>query len=372
MVDRPADEQLRPTEAVVVRSTDAPVTVETIQLRAPGAGEVRVRIEAASLCHSDLSLATGVLAQPLPAVLGHEAAGTVVEVGPQVTTLAEGDRVLLLWNPPCRACWFCEHDQPHLCVHASDRARQPYAYDEAGTPLYPGLSTAAFAQQTVLAASACYLLPADVPLDLVALLGCAVTTGVGAVRHTAQVRPGESVAVVGLGGVGLAAVQGARIAGAERIIAVDPAQAKLDLARKLGATDTLAAGPNLPAEVRGLTDGRGADHVFDCVGLASTIRQSWKATRRGGAVTLVGIGGRTEVVEFSSIELFSFARRILPCVNGSLDADRDLPEYFEQVRSGELDLASLVSREIDLTGVAAGFEDLAGGRVARVLVRPNN
>ncbi|HWC81121.1 MAG TPA: zinc-binding dehydrogenase [Pseudonocardiaceae bacterium] len=366
-----ADPEYRSTDAVLVRGTDSPVTVEPIELRAPGPGEVRVEITAASLCHSDLSLATGVLAQKLPAVLGHEAAGTVVELGPDVTDLSLGDPVLLLWNPACGHCWFCLHGEPHLCEHAADRTGAPYARTSAGEDLYPGLSTAAFAGQTVVAANACFRLPEDIPLDLAALLGCAVTTGVGAVRRTAEVAKGDSVVVVGLGGVGLSAVQGARIAGADPIIAVDRVPEKLDLARELGATHAFAAGPEVRKQVRELTEGRGADHVIDCVGLAATIKESWKTARRGGAVTLVGIGGRTEVAEFSSLELFAFARRILPSVNGSLNVPRDLPGYLDDVRAGRLNLQALVSREVGLDGVAPGFTDLAAGNVVRVLVRPN-
>lgn len=358
------------TTAVVLREVGAPMRPEPITLRAPGDGEVLVRIAAASLCHSDLSLATGVLTQALPAVLGHEASGVVEALGPGVDGLAVGDPVLLLWNPPCRACWFCEHGEPHLCEHAADRAGTPYGWDADGRPLYPGLSTAAFARHTVVAAGACYRLPADIPLDLAALLGCAVTTGVGAVLNTAGVRAGESVVVVGLGGVGLAAVSGARIAGADPIIAVDTIEDKLATARAFGATHGFPAGRAVRDQVRELTGGRGADHVFDCVGLARTIKDSWRLARRGGAVTVVGIGSRAEVVEFSSLELFHFARRILPCMNGSLDAERDMPAYVERVRGGELDLRAMISREVDLAGVQAGFDDLAAGRVIRVLVHP--
>jgi S-(hydroxymethyl)glutathione dehydrogenase/alcohol dehydrogenase len=364
------DGSRRATTAVVLREVGAPMRPEPVTLRAPGDGEVLVRVAAASLCHSDLSLATGVLTQPLPAVLGHEAAGVVAELGPGVTGLAVGDPVLLLWNPPCRACWFCEHGEPHLCEHAADRAGQPYGWDQDDTPLYPGLSTAAFARHTVLPASACHPLPPDIPLDLAALLGCAVTTGVGAVLTTAGVQAGESVVVVGLGGVGLAAVSGARIAGADPIIAVDTVESKLDTAKAFGATHTFVAGREVRDRVRELTGGRGADHVFDCVGLAKTIKDSWRLTRRGGAVTVVGIGAKSEVVEFSSLELFYFARRIVPCVNGSLDARRDLPGYFDRVRGGELDLGAMISRTVDLAGVQQGFEDLAAGRVIRVLVHP--
>jgi S-(hydroxymethyl)glutathione dehydrogenase/alcohol dehydrogenase len=211
-----------------------------------------------------------------------------------------------------------------------------------------------------------------VSLDHAGLLGCAVTTGVGAVRTTAGVRAGESVVVVGLGGVGLSAVAGARLVGAAPIIAVDRVAQKLAMATEFGATHALLAGPDVRSVVRELTSGRGADHVIDCVGLAATIKDGWRLLRRGGTVTLVGIGAKTEVVEFSSLELYHFARRIVPCVNGSLDARRDLPWYFERLRDGSLDVAAMVSRTVGLDGVAAGFYDLANGLVARVLVRPNH
>jgi S-(hydroxymethyl)glutathione dehydrogenase/alcohol dehydrogenase len=360
----------RATTAAVTREVGGPITVEPIELAAPGPGEVLVRVAAASLCHSDLSLATGVLAQRMPVVLGHEAAGTVAELGPGVTGLAEGDAVLLLWNPACRECWFCTHGEPHLCEHATDRAAHTYGWTADGTALYPGLSTAAFARHTVVGAHQCYRLPGDIPLEPAALLGCAVTTGMGAVLTTAGVREGESVAVVGLGGVGLSAVAGARIAGAHPIVAIDRVPAKLDLAATLGATDTVEAGPGVRDAVAAVTGGRGADHVFDCVGLAATLRDSWRLARRGGAVVVVGIGRRDDKTEFSPLELFAFARRILPCVNGSLDAERDLPGYFDHVRSGALDLRAMVSGEVGLDGIAGGFADLAEGTVARVLVRP--
>jgi S-(hydroxymethyl)glutathione dehydrogenase/alcohol dehydrogenase len=360
----------RETRAAVIREQGGAMSVETIELQAPQAGEVLVQIAAASLCHSDLSLATGVLTQTMPAVLGHEAAGTIAEVGAGVTGLTVGDPVLLLWNAPCRECWYCERGEAHLCEHAGDRLGKPYGWDAGGHPLYPGLSTAAFARHTVVAANAVYRLPDDIPLELAALLGCAVTTGVGAVRTTAGVRPGESVVVVGLGGVGLSAVAGARIAGATTIVAVDRVPEKLALATRFGATHPVAAGPDVRTTVKKATDGRGADHVFDCVGIAATLKDSWKLARRGGALTIVGIGARSDTVEFSALELFHFARRILPCMNGSLDAVRDLPGYFDHVRSGDLDLRAMVSRETGLDGISDGFDDLAAGRVARVLVRP--
>lgn len=362
--------QRRETRAAVIREQGGPMTVETIEIKAPEEGEVLVRVEAASLCHSDLSLATGVMRQVMPAVLGHEASGTVEEVGPGVTNVAPGDPVLLLWNAPCRDCFFCNRGEPHLCEHSSDRGGTPYAWDADGNPIYPGLSTAGFAQHTVVASRAVYKLPDDVPLELAALLGCAVTTGVGAVLTTAGVQKGDTVAVVGLGGVGLSCVVGAKLAGASAVVAIDRLPEKFELARHFGATHTVQPGDEARDTVKELTEGRGVDHVFDCVGISATLKDAWKLARRGGDLTIVGIGSRKEMIEFNALELWAFGRSIIPCMNGSLDADRDLPSYFDHVRSGELDLRAMVSREIGLDGITEGFEDLAAGRVARVLVRP--
>ncbi|MBN6034808.1 zinc-binding dehydrogenase [Amycolatopsis sp. 195334CR] len=358
------------TRAVVVRAAGEPARVEEITLREPGPGEVLVRVAAASLCHSDLSVANETLAHNKPVVLGHETSGLIAGTGPGVDGFAEGDPVLLLWNPPCRDCWYCAQGEPYLCENIARHWSGSHGFDDDGGKVHPCLGVGGFAEYTVVPASACRRLPADIPLDLAALLGCAVTTGVGAVLSTANVHSGQSVVVVGLGGVGLAAVQGARIAGAEPIIAVDRVPEKLEMAASMGATETLLAGPDVRKQVKALTGGRGADHVFDCVGLAATIKEGWKTARRGGTLTVVGIGGRTEVVEFSSLELYHFARSILTCVNGSLDPDRELPSYIEHVRAGRLDLPALVSGEIGLDGVPAALGALAEGRVARVLVKP--
>lgn len=356
--------------AVVLRTPGGPLEVDDIDLPEPGPGQVRVRIAAAGVCHSDLSLARGRLRQPVPAVLGHEGSGTVSAVGEGVTAVSAGDRVVLVWAPPCGECWFCAHGEPHLCEHAADAAGQPYAADSAGHPLYPGLSTAAFAAETVVAARAAVPLPDDVALETAALLGCAVTTGVGAVLNTAGVRAGESVVVFGLGGVGLSAVQGARLAGADPIIAVDREPAKLALAERLGARATLVAGEDTAREVRGLTGGRGADHAFDCVGAPATIRLAWSASRRGGQVTIVGIGGKDDQVSFSALELFHFARTLRGCVYGSMDPPRDLPMLLDHVRAGRLDLESLVTRRLPLDQVADAFADMEAGRGVRALVVP--
>src|SRR5215813_7397084 len=229
--------------AVVLTEIGAPMGVAEIDLPEPGPGQVRVRLAAAGVCHSDVSLSNGTLRQPAPAVLGHEGAGTIVAIGDGVSTVALGDRVVLNWSPACGACRFCERGEGYLCIHGADAAGTPYAKLADGTPLYAGLGTAAFAEETVVQAAGVLPLPDGVPLADAALLGCAVLTAYGAVTHAAGVRAGESVVVFGLGGVGMAVLQAARIAGAGQIIAVDVRPDKEDLARRLGATDFLVADP---------------------------------------------------------------------------------------------------------------------------------
>ncbi len=354
--------------AAVLAGVDAPIEVREIALPDPGPGQVRVRVAAAGVCHSDLSLSNGTLRQAMPVVLGHEAAGTVAAVGDGVDTLAAGDRVLLNWAPPCRQCWWCRHGEPHLCAHALDAAAAPYAALPDGTALYPGLGTAAFAEETVVPARAAIRLPADVPLDTAALVGCAVLTGVGAVLNSARVRTGESVLVLGLGGVGLAALQGARLAGASPIIAVDVTAAKEELARSLGADAFLLPGDDLAARVRALTDGRGVDHAVECVGRAATIRQAWGLTRRGGHTTVVGIGRKDDTFSLNALEVFHFGRSLTGCVFGSTDPDRDVPMVLEHVRAGRLALDPLVTDRIGLGDLPAAFERMRAGVGARSLV----
>lgn len=355
--------------AAVLRQVGRPITVETIRLKDVGADEVRVRIDATGVCHSDLSLARGKLAQPLPTVLGHEACGTVLEAGAAVTAVGPGDRVVLLWITPCGECFFCRRGEGHLCVHGADRSGEPYALGADDGPIYPGLGVASFAEQTVVRQNAVVKVPDDIEDTFAALLGCAVTTGVGATTKVAAVQPGSSVVVLGLGGVGLSAVMGAVLAGAARVIAVDRNPEREALARRLGATDFLPADEQLRRAVRALT-GPGADYVFDCVGSARTIRDGWGLARRGGTVCVVGIGGQEEKVEFSALELFHFARTLVGCVGGSLDARRDLPRYFDWIRQGKLDLSALATGQAGIADVEACFDELERGRAVRTLLRP--
>ena len=356
--------------AAVLCAPGESLRLTDLELPEPGPGQVRVRIAATGVCHSDLSLARGTLRQAMPVVLGHESAGTVVSVGDGVTSVGEADRVVLCWAPPCGQCWFCTAGEPWLCERSSDAASTPYATVD-GQDVYPGLSTGGFAEETLVSERAVLPVPDGVPLEQAALVGCAVMTGVGAVLKTAGVAAGQSVLVVGLGGVGLSVVQGARLVGAGSVIVVDRSPEKLELARTMGATDVLEAGGELAKQVRALTGGRGADHAFDCVGLAATIRACWSATRRGGTTTVVGIGGKDQQVTFSALELFHFARTLQGCVYGSTDPLSDIPKLLAYAERGQLDLGALISKRVGLEGINGAFADMESGTGARTVVVPS-
>ncbi|MCQ4083287.1 Zn-dependent alcohol dehydrogenase [Streptomyces sp. RB6PN25] len=355
--------------AAVLPAVGAPLEIAEIELPEPGPGQVRVRLAAAGVCHSDLSLSNGTLRQPVPAVLGHEGAGTVAAVGEGVTSVTPGEHVVLNWAPSCGACHFCGLGEPWLCANAAAGTTHPYAKrSDDGSELYPGLGTAVFAEETLVAANAVLPLPAGVPLTEAALLGCAVLTGYGAVHHATRLRAGESLAVFGVGGVGLAVLQAARIAGAGPIVAVDVSPEKEELARAAGATDVLLASEETAKQIRKLTGGYGADAAIECVGRAETIRTAWSATRRGGRTTVVGIGGKDQQVTFSALELFHFARTLTGCVYGNSDPAKDLPVLAEHVRAGRLDLGGLVTERIGLEEIPAAFDAMLAGRGGRALV----
>jgi S-(hydroxymethyl)glutathione dehydrogenase/alcohol dehydrogenase len=232
--------------------------------------------------------------------------------------------------------------------------------------VYPGLGTGAFAEETIVPAAGVVKVPDSVPMTHAAVLGCAVQTGAGAVLNTARVRAGESVVIVGLGGVGLSALQAARAVGAGPIIGVDVSEAKAELAERHGATDFVVSTDTTAKAVRKLTGGRGADHAFDCVGLPATIRTAWSSSRRGGSVTVVGVGSKANIVEFSALELYWFGRTLHGCVFGSSDPDVEIPRLLGLVEDGRLDLAALISATTDLAGVNDAFERLGQG--ARTIV----
>ncbi|MFF4599149.1 Zn-dependent alcohol dehydrogenase [Amycolatopsis sp. NPDC001319] len=355
-------------KAVVVREPGAVPEVRDIVLPPVGPADVRVRIAAAGVCHSDLSMVDGTLKPQYPFVPGHEASGIVAEAGAEVTHVRPGDRVVLNWAAACRECWFCQAGEPWLCSTIEGITTLPRG-EVDGEPLNVVLGVGGFAEETVLPGKSVVPLPDGVPLDLAALMGCAVLTGVGAVRNTAKVRSGQSVLVVGLGGIGLCAVLGAKLAGASPIIAVDVSPEKEKLARAAGATHFLLSEEKLAKQVRGLTEGRGADHAFECVGAAATIRTAWSSVRRGGHCTVVGVGRRDQEVVFNPLEIFHFARTLTSTVYGASDPDRDIPVLAEEVRSGELNLESLVTHRISLDEVPEAFDRMRAGQGARSLIR---
>jgi S-(hydroxymethyl)glutathione dehydrogenase/alcohol dehydrogenase len=354
-------------KALVTRGSGQELRVEDIELPPPGPGEVRVRVRAAGVCHSDLSMANGTLAAPFPLVLGHEAAGVVAEVGAGVERVAVGDHVVLNWSPPCRQCWFCTHGEPWLCeTGGTPAARRGTASD--GTPLHVTLGLGALAEEVVVAEAAVIPLPDGAPLEESALLGCAVLTGVGAVVNTAHVAAGDTVLVIGLGGVGLSVVTAARSAGAQKVIAVDLSDAKKDLALAAGATHFLVSDDTLTKGVRHLTEGRGVDHSFECVGRSATIRAAWRSTRRGGQVIVVGMGAKDDNLSLSALDIFHSARTLRSSVYGNSDPDVEVPQLAEAVLAGTLDLKPLVTHRITLDGAPAAFDRMARGEGARSLV----
>lgn len=336
--------------------------------------QVRVRMAASGVCHSDLSLKQGKIPFPTPCVPGHEGAGVVEEVGDAVTRVEPGDHVVLAWNPACRDCLWCRAGQPYLCERGlADALGAPYGA-VAGETVFAGFMTGTFGETTQLLERAVVRIDPAIPLEVAALVGCAVTTGVGAVLNTAGVQPGETVAVIGCGGVGLSAVQGAVVAGASKIIAVDLSPERLALAESMGATDSVAPSQGDAVEgdaveaVKALTGGAGVDHAFEVVGRPETIRLAFDMTRRGGALTVVGAAAPDDEVRFTAMELMMTGRRILGCVYGSADPDRDFPRFLDLYRAGHLPIDRLITRRIGLGDVDDAFAAMEAGEGARSVV----
>ena len=363
-------------KAAVCREKNAPLSVEEVELDPPRRDEVRVRMAATGVCHSDLSVIQGVIGMALPAVLGHEGAGVVEEVGEGVSHLAPGDKVVLSWVVPCGRCFFCRGGQPELCevgdaVNRTNRMPDGTSRLRArgGESLNAFSALGALAEQAVVPAASAVKVAADAPLDRAALLGCAVMTGVGAVFNTARVTPGSTVAVFGAGGVGLNAIQGAAIAGAERIVAVDTQASKLALARTFGATDVVDATQGDPAKaVRALTQGRGVDYAFEAVGRKETIEQAYGAARRGGTCVVIGVGSTKDAVALNVFGLSYYEKRLLGCWYGSADVHRDIPRLLALYRAGKLKLDALVTRTYTLDQVNQAFDDMKSGANARGVV----
>ena len=353
-----------------------PLEIEELQLDPPGPGELLVRVRAAGLCHSDLSVIDGSRPRVMPMVLGHEAAGEVVEAGPGVAGLDAGDHVVLTFVPSCGGCAPCLAGRAALCEPgaAANAAGTLLSgarrwSDASGGELHHHLGVSAFADHVVVSERSAVRVDPALPFDVAALFGCAVLTGVGAVLHSARVRPGDSVAIFGLGGVGLAALLGARLAGAGAIVGVDVEPAKLDRARELGATRTVLAdaGADAAAAVREVTGG-GATHVIETAGRAGVLADAYAATRRGGTTVAVGLPHPEQMLSITAVSIVAEERTLRGSYLGSSVPARDIPRLVALHLAGRLPVDALLTHRIGLEELNEGFDRLARGEAIRQAV----
>jgi S-(hydroxymethyl)glutathione dehydrogenase/alcohol dehydrogenase len=364
--------------AVLLTSPRGSVEVVDVELAPPRSGEVEVQIAAAGVCHSDLHVVQGDWDVPTPVVLGHEGAGVVTAIGDGVTDVRVGDHVVLSWVPACGECRQCRLGRPWQCEPvATIVAPLGVLFDGTsrwsrdGVPVHHYLGVSSFAERVVVPAAGAIPVRRDAPLDVIALVGCAIATGVGAVRNTAEVEEGATVAVIGCGGVGLSCVQGARLAKAGRIIAIDIDAGKLETARRLGATDTVdSSACDAVAAVLELVPG-GVDYAFDAIGKIATTEQALQSLGLGGAAVIVGLPPTGSTARFDPLVLAESNQRILGSNYGSVDPRRDIPGLVDLYMDGELDLDSMVSSRRPLSAAREALDDLAAGRSLRTLLIPS-
>lgn len=351
-----------------------PLSIEEFELDPPGAGEVLVRVRAAGLCHSDLSVIDGNRPRPVPMVLGHEAAGVVEAIGPGVTDLAPGDHVVAAFVPSCGHCGPCAGGRPALC-EPGFRANSAGTLLSGARRLHDGagdvhhhLGVSGFAERAVLSAHSLVRVPSDLPFAEAALFGCAVITGVGAVVNTAAMPHGATAAVVGLGGVGLAAVLAARMLEAREVVAIDLNERKLAVAREFGATAAVnAASPDAVEQVREITGG-GAGYAFEMAGSARALELAYKATARGGTTVTAGLPHPQQQVSLQHVSLVAEERTLKGSYLGSCVPSRDIPRYIEWYRAGRLPVDRLMSERLKLDDINAGFDRLAAGESIRQVI----
>ncbi|WP_066361376.1 S-(hydroxymethyl)mycothiol dehydrogenase [Herbidospora mongoliensis] len=352
---------------VVARAKGAPVTLETILVPDPGPGEALVRVEACGVCHTDLHYREGAINDDFPFLLGHEAAGIVEAVGEGVTEVEPGDFVILNWRAVCGQCRACLRGRPWYCFNTHNATQKMTLAD--GTPLSPALGIGAFADKTLVAAGQCTKVDPAAGAAVAGLLGCGVMAGFGAAMNTGNVGRGDSVAVIGAGGVGIAAVMGARLAGAAKIIAVDIDGRKLEWAKNMGATHTVDSSSDDAVEaIRELTGGHGADVVIDAVGIPKTYEQAFYARDLAGTVVLVGVPSPEMKLELPLIDVFGRGGSLKSSWYGDCLPSRDFPMLIDLHLQGRIDLAAFVSETIPLDGVEAAFEKMHHGEVLRSVV----
>jgi|SRR5579875_1418613 len=347
--------------------SDTVAVVEDLEVHDPGPGEVAVRVRAAGICHSDLSGMDGTIPQRFPFVPGHEGAGEVAAVGPGVGSVHEGDHVIVAWTPPCGRCKACLRGQPNLCVDIFFAMQAEPGFRRNGEGVFGFAGTGTWTERVVLPAEALVVVPSDVPFEVAALIGCGVTTGVGAAVNTARVAVGSSVVVFGCGGVGVSAIQGARLCGAAEIVGVDTVARKLDDALRFGASIAVAP-EDLPGALAQVTGGEGFDYAFECIGTGPTFRAAWDATRRGGTTVIVGAGRADATLSLNGFELFFSEKSLLGSYYGSADVRTEFHRLIRLWRAGRLDLEGMVSARLDLREVNDGIGALRRGEVVRQVV----
>jgi len=352
---------------VVAKAKSAPVTLETVLVPSPGPGEAVVRVQACGVCHTDLHYREGGINDDFPFLLGHEAAGVVEEVGPDVTSVAPGDFVVLNWRAVCGECRACRRGRPWYCF-ATHNATQKMTLAD-GTPLSPALGIGSFAEKTLVAAGQCTKVDERARPEAAGLLGCGVMAGLGAAMFTGEVGRGDSVAVFGCGGVGCAAVAGSVLAGAAKVIGVDLDPRKLELARQFGATDVVDAGQTDPIEaVRSLTGGNGADVCIEAVGRPEVMAQAFYARDLAGTLVQVGVPTPDMRVDLPMIDFFGRGGRLMPSWYGDCLPSRDFPLLIDLYLQGRLDLDRFVSETIGLGDVEEAFHRMERGEVLRSVV----
>lgn len=363
-------------KAAVLTGVGTPLEVrDDVELAPPGPGEVRIQVGASGVCHSDLSVQNGTIPLPTPIVLGHEGAGTVVEIGEGVTNVAVGDHVVCSFVPNCGECYFCTRGQGYLCER-SGMAMLGGLLDgttrltSQGAPLHQMAMLGTFGEEAIVPAISVVKIDPSIPLKVAALIGCGVLTGVGAAMNTASIREGDTVAVIGCGGVGLNVIQGAKIAGAGEIVAIDMFDTKLEMADQFGATRTVKAGEQDPAAViTEATGGRLADTVFEVIGIKETMLQALSLTRQGGEAIFVGVPRMDVILELpAALEFLYLNKTIKGCWYGSANVNEDVPKLLGLYQEGTLKLDELISREIGVEDVNEAFAAMQSGEVARSVI----
>jgi S-(hydroxymethyl)glutathione dehydrogenase / alcohol dehydrogenase len=356
--------------AAVLRTTgDEKLEIrDDLTLSPVGPGEVKVKIHATGVCHSDVSGMNGTIPQPAPFVPGHEGAGVIAEVGEGVTSVQPGDHVIVAWNPPCGSCTFCmDRRQPNLCLNVFMGAAATPHFLQDSSPIFAFAGTGTWSEEMIVPHQSVVKIDSDVPHEIASLVGCGVMTGVGAAVNTAKVTPGSSVVVFGCGGVGIAAIQGARVAGASEIVAVDLVDTKLEDAQRFGATHAVKP-DELDSAKQTITGGDGFDYAFEAIGLPLTMRAAYDATRRGGTTCIIGVGSADQTIAFNAFELFFDEKTIKGSYYGSADVRSDFNRILGLWKHGRLDLEGMISKRITIDDVNDAVTDLKAGTVIRSVI----